>query len=158
MTRTTEKTIPSFDMQKAPTKYTIFETIQGANERRFVPFNDMPYGNSKYAREQIGIVDFTSTQGREKIASLNPEPHEMMPDYNSNFEYVNKSLRKGAVKFGSMSARRPNVNTTYGMSRTFYTQQSNTAKIEHRPKVKRESEDSASNVHLLADANKTTAG
>ena len=58
-TKTTEKTIPTFYMEKASTKYTIFETMEGANERRFIPFDDMPHCNSKYAREQIGIVDFT---------------------------------------------------------------------------------------------------
>ena len=108
-------------MQKASTKFTIFETIEGANERRFVPFNDMPHGNSKYAREQVGILDFTNQEGREKITKLNPEPHEMMPDYRPNVEYVSKSLRKGAVKFGSMSARRPNMNKTYWRPWTFYT-------------------------------------
>ena len=120
-TRTTDKTIPSFDMQKASVKYTIFETIQGPNERRFIPFEDMPHCNSKYEREQIGVVEWMNTQGRDKIASLNPEPHEMMPDYKPNVEYVSKSLRKGAVKFGSMSTRRPNINKTYGKSSTFYT-------------------------------------
>ena len=50
-TRTTDKTVPSFEMHKAPIKYTIFETNPGANERRFIPFEDMPHCNSKYTRE-----------------------------------------------------------------------------------------------------------
>lgn len=50
-TRTTDKTIPSFQMHKASVKYSIFETMVGANERRFVPFEDMPHCNSKYTRE-----------------------------------------------------------------------------------------------------------
>lgn len=41
-TRTTEKTVPSFSMDRAPAKYTMFEMMPGANEKRFIPFNDMP--------------------------------------------------------------------------------------------------------------------
>lgn len=152
-TRTTDKTIPSFEMHKASVKYTIFETMQGANERRFVPFNDMPHGNSKYAREQIGILDFTNVEGREKITKLNPEPHEMMPDYRPNKEYVSKNLRKGAIKFGSMSARKPNLNQTYWQQHTFYTQQGNTAQIEHRPRINRVVEEAMSDANLLQEAN-----
>ena len=75
------RTVQSFDMQKASKKYTIFETIAGPNAKRFIPFNDMPDANSKYKREQVGIVEFTTLEGREKVPRLNPEPHEMMPDY-----------------------------------------------------------------------------
>ena len=121
LTRTTDKTIPSFHMHKASVKYTIFETNPGANERRFEPFVDMPHCNSKYNREQIGIMDFTKIEGRERIDRFNPEPLEMQPDYQPNVEYFAKSLSKGAVRFGSMSCRTPNVNKTYGKANTFYT-------------------------------------
>ena len=76
-TRTTEKTVPSFHMSKAPAKYTIFETMEGCNERRFIPFDDMPLGSSKYGREQVNILDMTNVEGRERITSLNPRPPEM---------------------------------------------------------------------------------
>lgn len=46
-----ERTVPSFDMQRAAPKYTIFEMIDGPNDKRFVPFNDMPDINSKFNRE-----------------------------------------------------------------------------------------------------------
>lgn len=46
----------------------------------------------------------------------------MMPDYHPNIEYFQKSLRKGAVRFGSMSSRTPNVNKIFGKANTFYTQ------------------------------------
>jgi len=62
----------------------------------------------------------------------------MMPDYNPNVEFYKKNLGQGAVIFGSMSDRRPNINKNYNADRTFYTQLSNTASIEHRPKLKRE--------------------
>ena len=74
-------------MSRAPAKYTIFETMPGANEMRFIPFNDMPDASSKYAREQVGIVDFSTKEGREKVTSLYPEPLEMSPDYTPNVEY-----------------------------------------------------------------------
>jgi len=60
-------------------------------------------------------------EGRDKIPKENPEPHEMMPDYRPNAEYVKKNLRQGAVKFGSMSDRKPNLNKTYWQSNPFYT-------------------------------------
>ena len=47
----------------------------------------------------------TNVEGRERITSLNPKPPEMQPDYLPNTEYNKISLRKGAVVFGSMSAR-----------------------------------------------------
>lgn len=136
-TRTTQKTVPSFDMRKAPVKYSIFEAMAGPNERRFIAFNDMPMISSKYEREQVGIVDFTYQEGRAQVPSLNPEPHEMMPDYTTNVEYFKKNLRQGAVKFGSMSSRKPNINKNYSLDRTFYTQQSNTATIEFRPIIRK---------------------
>jgi len=60
----------------------------------------------------------------------------MMPDYTPNVEYFKKNLRKGAVKFGSMSST-ANINKNYNLDRTFYTQQKNTATIEYRPTIKR---------------------
>lgn len=121
-TRTTEKTVPSYDMGRAAPKFTIFETMVGPNDRRFISFNDMPHGNSKYAREQVGIPDFNYVEGREKFTSLNPEPQEMSPDYTPNVEYFKANLRKGAVVFGSMSSRKPNMNKTYSAGHSFYTQ------------------------------------
>ena len=124
-------------MQKTSAKFTIFETMAGPNEKRFQTFNDMPHCSSKYEREQVGIVDFTTIEGREKFTSLYPEPPEMSPDYEANALYFMANLRKGAVKFGSMSARKPNLNKTYGTDNAFFTQQSNTARVELRPKIDR---------------------
>ena len=73
-TRATDKSIPSFYMDRAPPKHTIFEMIPGANEKRFIAYNDMPECNSRYKREQVSIVDFTNVEGREKPVELNPEP------------------------------------------------------------------------------------
>ena len=126
-------------MSRAPTKYTIFEMMPGANEKRFLPFNDMPFANSKYEREQVGIVDFSLKEGREKFTTLDPEPLEMQPDYMPNVEYFKTNLRKGAVEFGSMSERRPNMNKTYGDDKTFYTQKKNATLIEYRPTIRRRS-------------------
>jgi len=50
-THATDKRTPLFDMKKAPIKYSIFEMMEGANEKRFVAFNDMPMASSKYERE-----------------------------------------------------------------------------------------------------------
>lgn len=138
-TRTTDKTVLTFDMSRAPTKYTIFEMMPGANEKRFLPFNDMPFANSKYEREQVGIVEFSLKEGREKFTTLDPEPLEMQPDYTPNVEYFKTNLRKGAVEFGSMSERRPNMNKTYGDDKTFYTQKKNATLIEYRPTIRRRS-------------------
>ena len=80
----------------------------------------MTHINSKYKRDGIGVVDFTDTEGRERITVNNPEPHERMPDYKPMKELFLKNLRKGAVKFESMSARRPLVNKTYSREQTFY--------------------------------------
>ena len=133
-------------MSKAPVKYTIFETMEGCNERRFIPFDDMPLGSSKYGREQVNILDMTTVEGRERITRLNPQPQEMQPDYLPNTEYNKKSLTKGAVVFGSMSSRKPNINKTYGTPQTYYTMQSKTAKIEHRPKIKRDAKSTGSDM------------
>ena len=116
-TALTDKTVPSFYMHKQEAKYTIFETMPGANDRRFIPFNDMPLNNAKYDREQVGILDFTNLEGREKVASLYPDPPEISPDYNANVLYYKDNLRKGAVSFDGMSERKPNMNKTYGYSR-----------------------------------------
>ena len=59
-------------MERASVKYTIFETNPGANAQRFLTFNDMPLCNSKYGREQVGIVDFVNQEGRDRASSLYP--------------------------------------------------------------------------------------
>ena len=66
-------------------------------------------------------MDMTNVEGRERITSLNPRPPEMQPDYLPNTEYNKTSLSKGAVIFGSMSSRKPNINKTYGTPQTYYT-------------------------------------
>ena len=143
-TRTTDKTVPSFLMERASVKYTIFETNPGANARRFLTFNDMPLCNSKYGREQVGILDFVNQEGRAKATSLNPEPPELSPDYDSNLLFYRANLRKGAIDFNAMSARRPNLNKKFGSSRQFYTHAKNSATIEHRPRVERKLEENSS--------------
>ena len=60
-------------------------------------------------------------EGRAKVTELNPEPPEMMPDYTPNVDFFKHNLRKGAVEFGSMSSRKPNVNKVYDKGMTFYT-------------------------------------
>lgn len=74
-------------------------------------------------------------------SSLYPNPPELSPEYNTNALFYKKSLRKGAVKFSSMSARRPNMNKKFGSSRQFYTQAKNSATVEHRPRIERETEE-----------------
>ena len=144
-TALTDKTVPSFFMDRASAKYTIFETMPGANDRRFIPFNDMPLNQSKYEREQVGILDFTNLEGREKVPSLYPDPPEISPDYNANVLYYKQNLRKGAIEFQSMSSRKPNMNKTYGYSRQFYNQAKCMATVEHRPRIERnKGEDSQS--------------
>lgn len=84
-------------MDRAPEKHTIFEMMPGANEKRFISYNDMPDCNSKYKREQVSIVDFNNVEGREKPTDLNPEPPALSPDYDTNLLFYRANLRKGAV-------------------------------------------------------------
>lgn len=118
-------------------KNTIFATIEGANDRRFISFNDMPLCSSKYQREQVGIVDFSIVEGREKPSTLNPQPIAISPSYNANVLYFKQNLRKGAIEFDQMSARKPNMNKTYGSEHQFYTQAKNMTTVEHRPRIER---------------------
>ena len=111
-----------FDMAKQSEKHTIFECMAGANDKQFVQFNDMTTVNSKFRREDTGIVEFCYTQGREREPWLNPEPEEFSPDYHPNKDRFKQNLRLGAVKFDGMSSRKPNVNKTYDKTQIYYHQ------------------------------------
>ena len=88
-------------------KISIFDTVKGAHDNRFVAFNDIPLNNSKY-HKQIG-ADFQLGSGRTKILDLpfGFNIPENMPDYDPNFESVQVPLTKGSVDFSLYSSRKP---------------------------------------------------
>ena len=109
-------------MTKQSEKHTIFECMAGGHDKQFIKFNDLSKVNSKFRREDAGIVEFCHGQGRSKEPDLNPEPDEFSPDYNPNKDRFKKNLRMGAVKFDSMSSRKPNINKTYDNTQIYYHQ------------------------------------
>ena len=118
----TDKVKKMFDMAKQSEKHTIFECMAGGHHKQFEKFNDLSKVNSKFRREDAGIVEFCYGQGRAKEPDLNPEPEEFSPDYNPNKDRFKKNLRMGAVKFDSMSSRKPNINKTYDKTQIYYHQ------------------------------------
>ncbi len=84
-------------MTRQSEKFSIFETIEGCHDKRFVAFNDIPQVNSKF--KSIGVPDIGLIEGREKVTHLNPEPPVMSPDYDIRTDQVARNLRQGSVVF-----------------------------------------------------------
>ena len=80
-------------------KFSIFEAMEGCHDNRFVAFNHEPENHSKF--KSRGMVDLGIMEGRGKVTTLNPEPHDFMPDYVIKADNVSLNLRLGSVDFKS---------------------------------------------------------
>eukprot|EP00347_Sterkiella_histriomuscorum_P017160 403350437 len=88
------------------TRESFFDFIQGPNEKRFIPFNNMPQVCSKFkatethefdkyvSREQGGIrSDRTGSCGVSAVKNMN------LQDYDYNFMVNKPNISKGSIKF-----------------------------------------------------------
>jgi len=108
------------DMQRASLKLSIFNNLKGPHDQRFVAFNDLPEGNSKY-RAQI-YRDFHSNPGRKLPVGppVGPDIKSDMPDYSPNKDFVLRSTTIGHHGFGNFPARKPVVDPKLKGPQLFY--------------------------------------
>ena len=109
------------DMAKGAPRTTIFETVAGAHENRFVPFNSISHVNSKYEIQSCH-PDYHMSQGREVPPEIyfkpkTPEPLEA--DYKPNHDFCMKPLVTGYVEFSKFAARK-DVQLEYKPPQQFY--------------------------------------
>lgn len=69
-----------------------------ANEERFKMFNIMPKGSSKY--KKVYTPDFTKASTKITLDSfLSTTDNASSPNYNPNYDLIQKSLGKGIPNF-----------------------------------------------------------
>jgi hypothetical protein len=108
------------DMERASLKLSIFNNLKGPHDQRFVAFNDMPEGNSKYRAQQSS--DFQSGSGRTKPVGFpfKEEVYSEIPDYSPNKDFVLRSTTIGHHGFGKFPARKPVVDPKLKGPQLFY--------------------------------------
>jgi len=104
------------DMQRASLKLSIFNNLKGPHDERFVAFNDIPEGNSKYRTQKS--TNFHSGPGRTR--PVGPPANTDIPDYSPNKDFVLRSTTIGHHGFGKFPARKPVVDPKLKGPQLFY--------------------------------------
>ena len=95
-------------MDKGAEKVSIFDTLKGPHDRRFVAFKDISDTNSKYSKQPM-LVHKALTTGRE-VALMHPFGAPPVPDdrasLDPNHEFILKRLNRGYVEFGQFEGRK----------------------------------------------------
>ena len=87
------------NMSLASDKVTIFETMKGPHDLRFINFNDTPEACSKFKKPTV-LVDTDHSQGRDRPIDFpfNDPIKTEGPNYDPNYDYYMKRLDHGYVE------------------------------------------------------------
>ncbi|CDW81839.1 UNKNOWN [Stylonychia lemnae] len=97
------------------TRESFFDHLQGANENRFVPFNNMPSNCTKYKFNDVHNFDkyISRDQGaksdRAGNSGINPSKNAYLQDYDFNFNFNKPKLDKGGVISFEKQIERPPI-------------------------------------------------
>ena len=87
------------------TRESFFDYLQGPNENRFIPFNNMPSVCSKFKVSDAPKFDkyVTREQGTRSerdggCLSLNAKQKEFLQDYDYNYEINKEKINRGGGK------------------------------------------------------------
>lgn len=97
-------------MKEQSEKVSIFETIKGPHDMRFVSFNDISEQNSKYSHQPMK-VNIEADIGRDRAPEfpfVNP-PVDDKPMYNPNHEFLLKNLKKNHVDMDKRTERKSHI-------------------------------------------------
>lgn len=119
----TQKHKTAVTMDKGSEKVSIFETVKGPHDMRFVAFNDIPENfNSKFERQPMK-VNVEQDIGRDRAPEfpfVNP-PVKHDTDHNPNYEYLLKNLGKNHVDMDKRIERKSLVpDPDYDEPHKFY--------------------------------------
>jgi hypothetical protein len=94
------------NMSLASEKVTIFETLKGPHDLRFVKFNDTPETCSKFKKPTV-LVDTDHSQGRDMPIDFpyNDPVKTEGPSYDPNYHNYMKRLDQGYVEMSKQKPR-----------------------------------------------------